>query len=457
MKKMSGLELMEKAPVSTAIVRLALPMMLGSVAQMVYNMTDTFFIGQTGDPNMVAGISLCMPLFMVSQGLGSIFAMGASSYMSRMLGEKNMDEARHTNAVSFYFIIGLGLMLTALLFFLRDPLLRIIGTSDVTFPYARDYFSIISGFILFAMLNISLNGQIRAEGASSTAMNGMLIGIVTNIILDPIFILSLDMGVAGAAWATIIGHIASSIYFLLYFKRGVTILSIRPRDFRPNRRMFAEVLKIGVPAAVSNLIFSFVGVVTNIIAAGYGDHVIAGSSISMRVTMLSFTLIMALAMGYQPFAGFNFGARNIERLISGWKITMLYTTCLAVFFAVIFRVFGRSIMAAFIRDDLTVETGSRMMRAFLLGMPFLGLQMTIMVTFQALGKAIQATVVNMGRQFLVYLPLLFIMTRFFGFNGFIYAQPISDMVTTGVSCLMGIGLMKSIRRLHREGLEYQIP
>jgi putative MATE family efflux protein len=448
---MSGIELMEKAPVSTAIVRLALPMMLGSVAQMVYNMTDTFFIGQTGDPNMVAGISLCMPLFMVSQGLGSIFAMGASSYMSRMLGENNLDEARHTNAVSFYLIIGLGLILTGILLLLGDPLLRIIGASDITFPYARDYFSIISGFILFAMLNISLNGQIRAEGASSTAMNGMLIGIMTNIVLDPIFILTLDMGVAGAAWATIIGHIASSIYFLLYFKRGVTILSIKPRDFKPNRRMFAEVLKIGIPAAISNLIFSFVGIVTNIIAAGYGDHVIAGSGISMRVTMLSFTLIMALAMGYQPFAGFNFGARNIKRLISGWKITMLYTTCLAVFFTIIFWFFGRSIMAAFIRDDLTIETGSKMMRAFLLGMPFLGLQMTIMVTFQALGKAIQATVVNMGRQFLVYLPLLFIMTRFFDFNGFIYAQPISDIITTGVSCLMGIGLLKSIRPHGTEG------
>jgi putative MATE family efflux protein len=450
MKKLSGIELMEKAPVSVAIVRLALPMMLGSVAQMVYNMTDTFFIGQTGDPNMVAGISLSMPLFMVSQGLGGIFAMGASSYMSRMLGAKKLDEARHTNAVSFYCVIGMGLIMTAALFFLRVPILRLIGTSDVTYPYARDYFSIISNFILFAMLNIALNGQIRAEGASATAMVGMFIGIALNIVLDPIFILVFDMGVAGAAWATVIGHIASLIYFLAYFQRGASLLSIKPRDFKPNRKMFAEIFKIGVPSAVSNIIFSFVGVVTNIIAAGYGDHVIAGSGISMRVTMLSFTLIMALAMGYQPFAGFNYGARNIKRLTSGWKITILYTTCLGVFFTIIFWFFGRHIMVFFIRDELTVTTGSRMMRAFLLGMPLLGMQMTMMVTFQALGKAIQATVVNMGRQFLVYLPLLFLLNRFFEFNGFIYAQPISDIITTGVSCLMGITLLRSIRGLHRE-------
>jgi putative MATE family efflux protein len=425
-------------------------MMLGSVAQMVYNMTDTFFIGQTGDPNMVAGISLSMPLFMVSQGLGSVFAMGASSYMSRMLGAKNIDEARHTNAVSFYFIILMGLIMSLALFFLRDPILRVIGTSEVTFPYTRDYFAIISNFILFAMLNIALSGQIRAEGASGTAMVGMFIGIALNIVLDPIFILVLDMGVAGAAWATVIGIIASVIYFLIYFQRGTTILSIKPKDFKPNRKMFAEIFKIGIPAAISNIIFSFVGVVSNVIAAGYGDHVIAGSGLTMRVTMLSFTLIMALAMGYQPFAGYNYGARNIKRLTSGWKITMLYTTCLAVFFTIIFWFFGRFIMTLFIRDELTIETGSKMMHAFLLGMPFLGLQMTMMVTFQALGKAIRATIVNMGRQFLVYLPLLFILTRFFDFNGFIYAQPISDLITTGVSCLMGINLLKSIRGLHVE-------
>jgi putative MATE family efflux protein len=451
MKKMSGIELMEHAPVSLAIVRLALPMMLGSVAQMIYNMTDTFFIGQTGDPNMVAGISLSMPLFMVSQGLGNVFAMGASSYMSRMLGAKNLVEARHTNAVSFYFVIGMGLLITVLLFFFQDPILHLIGTSDVTFQYAKDYFSIISYFILFSMVNIALNGQIRAEGASSIAMKGMFIGIFLNIVLDPIFILWLDMGVSGAAWATIIGMIASVIYFLAYFQKGTSILSISPRDFKPNRKMFSEIFKIGIPAAISNIIFSLVGVITNIIAASYGDHVIAGSGISMRVTMLSFTLIMSLAFGYQPFAGFNFGARNIKRLISGWKITMLYTTCLAVFFTIIFWFFGRFIMVLFIRDELTIETGSKMMQAFLLGMPFIGLQVTMMVTFQALGKAVQATIVNMGRQFLVYLPLLFTLNSFFGFNGFIYAQPISDIITTVVSCLMGISLIKSVRSLHVEG------
>jgi putative MATE family efflux protein len=443
---MDGITLMESAPVPISILRLAIPMMLGSVAQMIYNMTDTFFIGQTGDPNMVAGISLTMPLFMFSQGIGNIFAMGAASYISRMLGAKNMEEARHTNAVSFYVTLGIGLVITVALMFLQTPILHLIGTSDATFPYASSYFRIISYFIAFSMLNIALNGQIRSEGASTAAMTSMLIGIVLNIVLDPIFILYLGWGVAGAAWATVIGMIASVIYCIFFYVRRKSILSISIKNFKPNGKMLGEIFKIGVPAAISNFVFTLAAVVSNVIAAGYGDHVVAGSGISMRVTMLSFSLIMSLAMGYMPFAGFNYGAKNMKRLTGGLRITLIYTTSLAVFFTIIFFFFGKSLMTLFIRDELTIETGSRMMRAFLVGLPVLGIQMTIMVTFQALGKPIHATVVNLGRQFLIYLPLLFLLNSLFGFSGFIYTQPISDIITTTVATLLSISLFKSIAK-----------
>jgi putative MATE family efflux protein len=446
MKQMSGITLMESAPVPVSILRLAIPMMLGSVAQMIYNMTDTFFIGQTGDPNMVAGIALTMPLFMFSQGVGNIFAMGAASYISRMLGAKNMEEARHTNAVSFYVTLGIGVVVTVALMFLQTPILHIIGTSEVTFPYASSYFRTISVFITFSMVNIALNGQIRSEGASTAAMTSMLIGIILNIILDPFFILYLGWGVAGAAWATVIGMIASVTYCIFYYVRGKSILSISIKNFKPNGKMLGEIFKIGVPAAISNFVFTLAAVVSNVIAASYGDHVVAGSGISMRVSMLSFGLIMSLAMGYMPFAGFNYGAKNMKRLTSGLKITLIYTTSLAVFFTIIFFFFGESLMALFIRDTATIEAGSRMMRAFLVGMPVLGIQMTIMVTFQALGKPIHATVINLGRQFLIYLPLLFLLNSLFGFTGFIYTQPISDIITTAVAALLSISLFKSIAK-----------
>ena len=211
--------------------------MLGSVAQMIYNMTDTFFIGQTNDPYMVAGISLSMPLFMLSQGLGNIFAIGASSYMSRCLGAKRMDEAKKTNATAFWVTFLLCLFITAIIMLFREPLLHQIGTSEVTFPYANSYFTIISMFIPVAMLGMCLGGAIRSEGASTAAMISMILGITVNIILDPVFILIFKWGVAGAAWATIAGQAACLAYAVLFYIRGKSALSIHPRFFKPNPQM----------------------------------------------------------------------------------------------------------------------------------------------------------------------------------------------------------------------------
>jgi putative MATE family efflux protein len=446
MKKIDGITLMESTPVSVSILRLSVPMMFASVAQMIYNMTDTFFIGQTGDPNMVAGIALAMPLFMLCQGIGNVFAVGAASYISRTLGAKNSAEAIHTNAVSFYVTLGLGVIITIGVLLFQNPILHIIGTSDVTFSYASDYFFIISIFISFAMVNIALNGQIRSEGASTAAMVSMLIGIILNIILDPIFILYFNWGVKGAAWATVIGIIASVGYCFYYYAAGKSHLSIHIRHFAPNRIMLGEILKIGIPAAISNFAFTLAAAVNNVFSASYGDHVVAGLGISIRITMLSFSLIMSLALGYMPFAGFNFGAKNMKRFFSGLKITLLYTTSLALFFTVIFFFFGKDLMSVFIHDALTIDVGSRMMRAFLVGMPLLGVQMTIMVTFQALGKSVHATVINLGRQFLVYLPLLFALNSLFGFTGLIYAQPVSDIITTLAAILLSLSLFKKLRR-----------
>jgi Na+-driven multidrug efflux pump len=215
--------------------------------------------------------------------------------------------------------------------------------------------------------------------------------------------------------------------------------------------MLKEIFKIGIPAAISNVVFTFASVVSNVTAASYGDHVVAGNGISMRVTMLAFGLIMSLGFGFAPFAGFNYGARNLKRLTAGLRVTITYTTALALFFMVIFFFFGRQMMMVFIRDEPTIDAGARMMRAFLIGLPTMGVQMTIMSTFQALGKPVQSTVINLGRQFLVYLPLLFILNHFFGFNGFIYTQPISDLITTLVAVLLSISLFKNLHKTFSSG------
>jgi putative MATE family efflux protein len=436
---------METAPVGTAIIRLALPMVAAMLAQAVYNMTDMFFIGQTGDPNMVAAVSLAFPLFMITQALGNIFATGGSSYISRMLGAKKSAEAKHTSAVSFYAAFCVGLLFAVILMIFRTPVLRLIGASDVTFSYTSDYFSVVNIFMPIAAAGTVLGGQMRSEGATGSAMRAMLIGIVLNIVLDPVFILWLDMGTAGAAWATVAGQAASFVYGVRYFLSKKTLLSVRPADCRPNKAMLFQILSIGIPAGLGNIIMSVSNILGNRIAASYGDFVIAGIGVQMRIASLYFMLVLALAMGYQPFAGFNYGAKNYARLRKGFKCAILYATFLCIAGSAILRLFGDALIRFFINDVPTIEAGRAMMHTFVWGLPFIGSQVTLMVSFQSFGKSIQAMLITLGRQLLFYLPLLYLLNHIFGFNGFVWAQPAADILTTGIAAVLSRPLFRAMR------------
>ena len=445
LKKYTGIELMETAPVGTAIIRLALPMVAAMLAQAIYNMTDMFFIGQTGDPNMVAAVSLAFPLFMLSQALGNIFATGGSSYISRMLGAKQLDEARHTSSVSFYASIGVGIFLAIMLLIFKTPVLRLIGASDATFAHTNDYFSVINIFMPIAVAGTVLSGQMRSEGTTNKAMTAMLIGIVINIVLDPILILVLNMGTAGAAWATVAGQVASFVYAVCYFLSKKTLLSVKSADCRPNKTMAFQILSIGIPAGLSNIIMSVSNILGNRIAGSYGDFVIAGIGVQMRIASLYFMLVFALVQGYQPFAGFNYGAKNYDRLRKGFKLTVVYTTILCIAGSVILRLFGDTFIRFFINDGPTIEAGRAMMHTFVWGLPFVGSQITLMVSFQSFGKPVQAMIITMGRQLLFYVPLLYLLNYIFAFNGFIWAQPAADILTTGIAVILSRPLFRIMR------------
>jgi putative MATE family efflux protein len=285
----------------------------------------------------------------------------------------------------------------------------------------------------------------RSEGATQKAMVAMLVGIICNIILDPIFILALGWGVKGAAWASIAGMILGMIYSIRYFLSKDTMLSIKWHDFKPNKIMYTEILKIGLPSALSNLVMTVSSVLTNKIASSYGDFVVAGSGVNMRIFSLCFTLVFALAIGFQPFAGFNYGAKNYTRLKKGFKLTLLYTTILSVFFSIIFIFFGKYFIMVFINDAQTIAAGDTMLHAFVWGLPCLGIQITIMVSFQAMGKPMQATIITLGRQCLFYIPLILILDHLFRFDGFIYAQPIADILTTIIALLFSASIFKAMK------------
>jgi putative MATE family efflux protein len=444
--KYTGTQLMENAPVSEAIIRLALPMMAAMLAQSIYNMTDMFFIGQTGDPNMVAAVSLVFPVFMLSQALGNVFASGGSSYISRLLGTKYTEEAKKTSAVSFYFSLAAGLLLTALLLYFKTPVLRLSGTSEGTFAHADGYFSIVALFMPFAVTSVLFSGLMRSEGATGRAMILQLAGIALNIVLDPIFILALGWGTMGAAWATIAGQLASFAYGLWYFCSKKTVLSIGFAHNKANKAMLREIFFIGFPVGVSNILMSAASVLSNRIAAGYGDYVVAGFGVQMRIASMGFMLVFALTQGYQPFAGFNYGAKNFDRLKKGFKITLVFSTVLCALGSLTFFFFGDALIRAFINDTKTIEAGAAMLRVFIIGLLFLGIQTTLMTTFQAMGKSMAAMIISLGRQLLFYVPALYILNALFGFNGFIFALPAADILTALLALCLSrplVGMMRT--------------
>jgi len=444
-RKTAAIELMENAPVWRAIIKLGLPTMLSMIVQGVYNITDTFFIGMTGDPDLIAGISLAFPLFMLTQGIGSMLGVGSASYISRKLGERDYEEARHTASVTFYLTFIIGGVMSAVMLLFKGGILSIIGASAETYAPTDEYFTVVCIFCIAMIQNITLQSMVRSEGAAMPAMVGMVIGIAVNIALDPLFILTFGWGVSGAAWATVIGATVSCIYFIHFVSSKKTLLSLLPKDMKPNKVMISEILKIGVPMGLTHFMLTIAGIATNILAAGYGDFVVAGQGINMRVNSLAFSMVMGLALGFQPFAGYNYGARNYKRLNTGLKTTIIYSTSLSVVFSAIFFIFCSDIVALFIDDAPTVEAGTRLLRAFVFGMPFIGVQVTLMTTFQALGKPIRAFIVTMGRSCMVFLPLLFILNYVFGFDGYVLAQPLADIITSAMSIVLGVTLFKTLK------------
>ena len=265
----------------------------------------------------------------------------------------------------------------------RTPILGMLGTSPNTIVPTRSYLNVIIGFGFVMTLQVALPAFLRAEGRIKEASIGACVGIVLNIILDPVFILLLHQGVAGAAWATIISNAIAVVYYLLIYFKTETALSLLPRHFRPSKRILKEVLKIGVPSAASSILMSFASILMQNLASGYGDYVISAYGVAVKMITIAFMLVLGYASGYAPFAGYNYGARNYERMLSALKFVMISSTCICLVFLVPFILFARAFMGAFTTEQEIIDIGVQFLRAYAFCLPVLGIQISLMCTFQA--------------------------------------------------------------------------
>jgi putative MATE family efflux protein len=432
-------------PVYRAIWTLALPTMMAMLVQVIYNMTDTFFIGKLNDPNMVAAISISFPVFMMIQAFGNIFAAGGASLISRLLGKGDRAGASRAGAVSFWSALFVCTLASLMGLIFIKPILMASGASVNTFGYSKSYLSIMLTGSPAIGLQMALAGLLRSEGATREAMIGMVSGSFLNIVFDPVFIFLLNMGVAGAAVATVLGNAVGLIYCLSFYIGKKGIVSIAWKHYRFDGKVYAEILKIGLPASLGMFLSSAGFAVANVFAAGFGDEVVAATGVVKRSANITVMLSMGLGQGCQPLMGFSYGAQKYDRLVETLKKAILIGTVMCTTLALLFYVFSDFWIRIFINDATVIELGVQIIRSFALGMPILGLQMLLMSLFQSLGKSVQSLVISIGRQGLFYIPFLSIFSSVWGFNGYIRALPASDLATTTLSIILFLFLQRELK------------
>ena len=440
------IELFENYPVHKALITLALPTILGMLVNVFYNMVDTFFVGQTGDPNQVAAVSLCMPIYLLLMAFGNIFGIGGGSYISRKLGAKDYESVKKISAFAFYASIIVGFISMAVYLIFMKDILKISGASSNTYQFSKDYLIIVAFGAPFVVNQMAMGQIVRAEGSSKEAMIGMMIGTVVNIVLDPIMILYMNMGVAGAALATIIGNACSTLYYIYHILRKKSFLSINFKDFSMKSDILSNVFAIGIPVSINNILMSASNILINNLAAGYSDNVVAGLGVAQRIFTLVVLVFIGLAQGLQPFVGYNFASRNYKRMNAAIKISCLVSVVIGFLLLILSLIFGRASVQVFINNEEVIDYGVRFLVASYSIAPIIGFQFVFMSTFQALGKSIPSLILSLSRQGIAFVPAILIGTKLFGINGIIWSQPIADIVSVALATVMYIYIYRKMKR-----------
>lgn len=439
-------ELMGQMKISKAVAKMAVPSVISSLVTVVYNMADTFFVGQTGDPLQVAAVSLTNPIFILMMAFANMFGMGGSAVLSMALGAKNEKRARQASSFVTYASLIIGILFAVILIVFMDPILAVFGANAETYEFAKGYTFHISYGAPFIIWSAAASFIVRAEGASKEAMIGSMIGTIANIILDPIFISGLHQGTAGAAIATTIGNVLASAYYLWYFLRKSKALSLHIKDFTVRESILTRVCGTGLPTAIFSALMSVSTIVLNQLLVVYGNDPVAAIGIVFKANMFITFLQMGLANGVQPLLGYNYGAGNMERFRGVESYTKKCCLIAGIVATVLYFVFREPIIRLFISDKEVIAYGVKMLIAYMLSGPVIGFLFVNMNCMQSVGKAFPATILSVLRQGILLIPLLYILRALFGLNGVILGQSLTDYIAVVLSFILWRGIRKSLEK-----------
>lgn len=449
MNKNKRVEMLDHGAIGKTLFAMSAPAIAGMVVMAVYNIADTFFVSLLRDTTAVAATGVVFPLFQLIGAVGLTFGMGAASVISRRLGAKDQDAANEAASTALYsaFVVGIALAVTGAIFI--QPVLRLFGATESILAEATLYGRVIIGGSIFQVLNMTINNILRSEGASLHSSMGQMSGAVLNIILDPIFILVLNMGITGAAVATVISQSVAFTVLVSYYvlRRGV----LHPLDLRNVRlrwKTYAALMTLGLPTFVRQVLGSVSFGVLNTAAGAYGDKAIAAVSVTFRVFMLLLMAMIGLAQGLQPLVGYNYGAKRFDRVRETMGLVFRIALLTGVVAGGLGFAFAPGIIGIFTPQDAQViEMGTSAMRYMAVAIIPIALVIMFGGFFQALGDGRSALLLAAGQQGLFQIPAVLILPNFFGLTGVFLGQPAGFVL----AFLIGLALLKRTwSRLHSE-------
>ena len=434
---------MTKTPIPRLIGELAVPTIISMLVTSFYNMADTFFVGKI-NTSATAAVGIVFPMMALIQAFGFFCGHGSGNYISRQLGAHNFEDASKMSATGFVtaFVLGLGILVVGFLF--TDPLLHIMGSTETILPYARSYMRIILIGAPYMTASLVLNNQLRFQGSAFYSMIGITTGAVLNIVLDPLFIFVLDMGVAGAALATIISQFVSFCLLIAGTFRGGN-LRLNLRDFSPSLKYYQNIVKGGAPSLFRQGLGSFATVCLNLMAGPYGDAAIAAMSIVTRISQFAASVVIGFGQGFQPVCGFNYGAKLFKRVQEGFWFCVKFCTSVLLVAAVCGWIFSPNLIGIFLKTDpLVIEYGSQALRLQALTFPLVGWITIANMMLQTIGKTVKASLLAMSRQFLFFVPVILTLPGFLGILGVQLSQPIADFCSFLLAVPLSISVLREM-------------
>ena len=436
-EKSNRIYLLEEAGVASALLKLGIPTMVGMLISALYNAIDAYFVGGLGMSQMGA-VSVVFPIVQIIIGLGMMFGAGASSYISRLLGKGANEQADKTASTSLFSGLLVGAIIIIGIMVFLDPVLTALGSTETILPYARAYAKIYVTGSIINVFTVMMNNLLTAQGATKFTMIAMLTGSIVNVILDPIMIYGMDLGIEGAAIATVISLCINMALYIGYIAKKKGVLRFSVRNIDPSKTIYAEVLKIGIPVLLFQMLASVAMGSINTAAKPYGDYAVAAMGAVIRIMTVVTYVVFGFLKGFQPFAGYNYGAKKYERLKKSIRLCMIWSTVFCIVAAIVLFIFADPIVSLFGTDVEMAGIAAKALRLNAVLFITFGFQMVYASLYLAIGKSLVGSVLSLSRQGIFFFPLVLVLPHVMGLTGVVWVQPMADLLTTILTIVFAV-------------------